>query len=576
MLRITQTIRIKCYLLNLLILYTTFASAEIVFDGSLGPAVSLNGPDFEVTANFGKLHGSNLFHSFKTFDLTAAQTANFSGPNTVQNIIGRVTAGEKSSIDGVLRSSIPQADLYLLNPDGFIFGKHARLDLQGSLFVSTASQLKLGSFGVFTTRLPERSVLVSASPSAFGFLDVKPATIEINSSNLVAKEGETLSVLGGEIKINRGLLRAISGRVNLAAITKANELTITPTGLNVAANAQFGKIDLENNAMVDVGRQGTGDIYIRGGQFFLENSFVIAANTEVNERINVIRIDVKELRLDNQADIDSRTYGPGQGGQIIINVAGETRLSNNSTIRTNSLGTEAGKAGNISLKAQRLSLFTNSSITSNAFSLGDGGNITIKIHDNINLNSSAAISADSADLGNAGNIYVSSTNLAMDAGTISTAADKAEGGNIVINARNQLIMYNSVFSANVAGGQGNGGNLAISNPGLFQLTDSQITANASGGNGGFVLIVTDILSELGESWISASSESGREGDVKIDDIYNIDINTLPVEFLDVSNLIKKRCNGISETQSSSFFLKGRGGLPNAPDDLQTYMPIGVW
>jgi filamentous hemagglutinin family protein len=570
-------------LLISLFVYATITPAEVVFDGSLGPAISLEGTNFEITDDFGKQYGGNLFHSFKFFNLDNTQTAIFSGPNTITNIIGRITGGEKSSINGVLRSTIPQADLYLINPEGFIFSEGAALDLQGSLYISTASQLRLGNSGTFEIRHPERSILVSAQPSAFGFLDVESASIEINGSELEVLDGETLSMLGGEIKMNSGQLQAVSGRINIAAITEANKLKITATGLNVDANATYGKIDLTNNALVDVGKFGTGDIYIRGGRFFLDNSTILA-NTLVDEKIDkkitVTNIDVSELSLDNEANIDSRTFSPGQGGQIIIKVAGEAKLAKNSKIRTNSAGTKAGTgdAGDISLETQRLTLFDESTISSSTLGPGLGGNIDIEASESIDLENSAAISSDSFGRGNAGNIYINTKVLEMNnGGKISTAADNAKGGNIIINARTRLIMNNSILSATVAGGQGNGGNLAISNPRLFSLiNDSQVIANAIGGNGGFVLIITDALRESYDSRITASSESGREGDVKIDDIYNIDISTLPIEFLDVSNLIKKRCAIHTDTQSSSFFIKGRGGLPNAPDDLQPYIPISIW
>jgi hypothetical protein len=161
----------------------------------------------------------------------------------------------------------------------------------------------------------------------------------------------------------------------------------------------------------------------------------------------------------------------------------------------------------------------------------------------------------------------------MNQGTISTAADTASGGNIIINARNQLALKSSILSATVNGGNGNGGNLAISNPRFFSLMDSSIIANASGGNGGLILIISNTPTTFINSSITASSETGIDGDVKIDNIYNINLNTLPIGFLDASTLIKKPCTTRTDTKLSRFFIKGRGGLPNAPDDLQTYIPM---
>jgi filamentous hemagglutinin family protein len=628
--------------LPVILLFYTTTFAEIVLDGTLGPAIALQGPDFDIRADLGQQYGGNLFHSFKLFNLNTQEIATFSGPNSVKNIISRVTGG-RSIIDGQLRSNIPQADLYLINPNGFVFGENAQLDLQASLHISTATQLHLGDSGVFDTRHPENSILVTAPPSAFGFLDKNPASIDIQGSTLVTQTGQTLSLLGGELKINDGRLRAISGRINLAAVTYDEQFNMTTDILSVRNPATLGKISIENGSRVDIGKQGAGDIYIRGNQFFLDDSGIIA-NSEIDKNRGLIAIEVNELHMTNLADIGSRALGPGQGGEIFIKVLGQASLSGDSQISSSSHGTKAGAgdAGNISLSVERLDLF-DSTISTSTMGPGRGGNITIQATEEINLFSTefssaiqarsesqevepqnaghagrikmsaknlsligqnstidnstkgagqggsisldiaeqlrltdqALILADSKGVGNAGSIYINTTFLDMNNGTISTAADKADGGNIIVNARSQLNMTNnSLLSATVSGGQGNGGNLAISNPHFFKLQQSAIKANANEGNGGLVLLISGhhaIKSD--DSLITASSEKGVAGEVKIDNIDNVDIGTLPVEFLDASVLIKQHCTDWTDRESSSFFITGRGGLPNAPDDLQSYIPI---
>lgn len=621
-----------------LLLKTSSLLAEVVLDGTLGPATTLLGPHFEITANLGQQQGSNLFHSFKFFNLTKEEIATFSGPPTITNIIGRITSGERSVIDGKIVAKISQADLYLINPEGFIFGPHTQLDLPGALHISTATQLRLGQTGTFETRQLARSRLVSAPPSAFGFLDPQPGAIEIKGSELVTRTGKSLSLLGGDIKIDGGHLRAISGRINLAAVNSVNQITTTSQDLVVNTHERLGKITLTNDAAIDVGKQGAGDIYIRGGQFTIDNSAIIA-NTEADLDGGIIAIKANELQLHNRSSIDSRVFGPGQGGQIAIEVNGKATLSGESTIITSSFGTkpQSGNAGDVSLTVQDLDL-ENSSISTTTFGPGQGGDITIEASDNISLTSTsdssaaiqassegnqeqagnagriaikanhfnlagahskidnstsgtgqggsiqlqigntlticdnALVSADSNGTGNAGNIYVNTNALAINQGRISTATDKAKGGNIVIGVHNQIEMNNGQVSATVSGGQGKGGNLAIGSPALFRLQDSKIIANASAGDGGLVLIITATPIESMESSITASSETGLDGDVKIDNIYSVDPSTLPVDFLDASSLIKPQCTNRSDIQISRFTLTGRGGLPNAPEDLQTYLP----
>jgi len=151
--------------------------AQIITDGTLGPAASISGPDYQIIADLGKQAGNNLFHSFSEFSISAGESAVFTGPNSVENIISRVTGRNESRIDGFLRSQIPGANFFLLNPSGVIFGPHASLDMSGSFHVSTADYLRLGEDGRFDAVHPGNDVLKTASPSAFGFLGENPAPL---------------------------------------------------------------------------------------------------------------------------------------------------------------------------------------------------------------------------------------------------------------------------------------------------------------------------------------------------------------------------------------------------------------
>ncbi|NJL58736.1 MAG: filamentous hemagglutinin N-terminal domain-containing protein [Desulfobacteraceae bacterium] len=175
--------------------------AGIKLDGTIGNAgkPDLPGPDYAIKPEYGKQAGSNLFHSFQQFNIHKGESATFSVPDSVRNIISRVTGGSASWIDGKLALTIPNADMYFLNPFGVMFGSNASLDLGGSFHVSTADYLKLGNDGVFHALHPENSILSVAPPSAFGFLSDKPAKISFDGSFLQVPEGKTLSVIRTEI-----------------------------------------------------------------------------------------------------------------------------------------------------------------------------------------------------------------------------------------------------------------------------------------------------------------------------------------------------------------------------------------
>ncbi len=194
-------------------------TTTITPDGSLGTAIHRNGSVF--TIDGGTVRGPNLFHSFDRFDVGTDDIANFTGPDAVANILGRVTGGQLSMIDGTLQSDIAGADLFLLNPSGIMFGPNARLDIDGAFYVSTADVLELGDEGRFVANRSESSALSVATPSAFGFLGTGGGGLAVDGSALGVPEREMMSLIGGDIEIRGGTLAAPSGRVNLVSIASA-------------------------------------------------------------------------------------------------------------------------------------------------------------------------------------------------------------------------------------------------------------------------------------------------------------------------------------------------------------------
>src|SRR3954451_6690089 len=109
-----------------------------------------SGSQVDIGADLGTRRGDNLFHSFEKFGIAPGQTATFTGPGAIRNVISRVTGGEISNIDGTLRSTVGQADLYFLNPAGVMFGPNATLDVPGSFHVSTAHELRFADGASFS------------------------------------------------------------------------------------------------------------------------------------------------------------------------------------------------------------------------------------------------------------------------------------------------------------------------------------------------------------------------------------------------------------------------------------------
>jgi filamentous hemagglutinin family protein len=81
----------------------------------------------------GAQRGQNLFHSFQEFNVSEARGAFFFSPDAaIQNILARVTGGNRSEILGVLGTfGNSQPNLFLVNPNGIIFGGNAQLNVGG-------------------------------------------------------------------------------------------------------------------------------------------------------------------------------------------------------------------------------------------------------------------------------------------------------------------------------------------------------------------------------------------------------------------------------------------------------------
>ncbi|ETR71518.1 MAG: hypothetical protein OMM_02435 [Candidatus Magnetoglobus multicellularis str. Araruama] len=186
-------------------------------DGSFktSETISLEGPDYQITAEHGKQCGTNLFHSFEQFNIHKNESATFSGPNSIENIISRVTGGSPSWINGTIRSTISNANLYLLNPSGVVFGPEASLDIGGSFHVSTADYIKFLDNHHFSADLSQDSILTTSAPSSFGFLEHEKYSsitleghgdeiINTTSTGLRTNNGKTISFIAGDIEITKG------------------------------------------------------------------------------------------------------------------------------------------------------------------------------------------------------------------------------------------------------------------------------------------------------------------------------------------------------------------------------------
>lgn len=542
--------------------------AEVITDGTLGKVTTLEGEfskgEFSISHDLGQQLGGNLFHSFQTFNINTGETATFTGPNSVENILARVTGEERSLIDGTLRSEIPNANLYLLNPNGILLGEQASLDIQGSFHASTADYLRLGENGRFSASSPANSVLTVASPTAFGFLG-HPAPITIQGSHIEVPESKTLSIMGGDLEITDSFLWAPSGYINLASVASTGEIVPTSSDLVVTTFDKLGKIELSQSSFAQLWETGPnlnvsgdrrGQIFIRAGQFILDKAWIVADTYAEQQGLGIDIFVDGDMHLMNGANLTADNYGKGQGGHITINTQNSLLLSGinvemlewllygiaeqdaNVSLETveNILSDIRRQPSNISLDTilgkigepyDKELIFSFSMITTNNSGEGIGGNIEIRTP---NLAMSPGVIQTATEAGHAGHINIDAQQLKLHSfGFINTTTRGfARAGNIDISATDTISIANySTISASTEGANPHAhtGNITLNTQHLTLKNAGGINSYSGGlGNAGTIEIMTDtaLLTNEGDIITEAIYASGGEIDLTVYD--NLEIN----------------------------------------------------
>jgi filamentous hemagglutinin family protein len=222
--------------------------AQITPDRTLGNESSVVKPNRDIKGipsnriDGGARRGGNLFHSFQEFNVEEGRGAYFTNPSGVENILSRVTGSNPSEILGRLGVIGGNANLFLINPNGIIFGANASLDVNGSFLATTADGIKLGETGQFSATEPQKSNLLRIDPSALFFNAVAAQPIvnqsqadslsgQTNSDGtavgLQVPNGETLALVGGDVFLRNGNLTAAEGRIELGSVAGAGEVSLS-------------------------------------------------------------------------------------------------------------------------------------------------------------------------------------------------------------------------------------------------------------------------------------------------------------------------------------------------------------
>ena len=502
------------------------ASAEVVTDGTLGAAQNLPGPVYNITSDLGQQRGNNLFHSFTTFNVESGNEAAFSGPAAVTNIISRVTGGSFSSIEGTISSSIPDANLFLLNPAGILFGAGAAVDVDGSFHASTADSLLFENGERLSVNTQVPAVLSVAEPSAFGFLGTNVGGIIVDSAIIATDAGEDLSLTAQGISINNSILLVDQAQLALNAALSGGDVAIDANDSNQNTAALAGSITATASLLASED-SAAGEIVIRGGEITLNNTDVTVRSFNDGAG-GTLTVAADLLRVNTGSELTATTFGDNPGGTI--DVTANTVVLDGSlapTLLTGILADAvgAGAGGTIMVSTTDLFIFDGAEISAETLGSGDGGEITINANQTV-IDSSrttefTGIRVAANDSGAGGDLLLNTSLLGIVNGGLISASTVASGdsGGLVINA-DIVTLIGDGFPTGIfaeSGGVGEGGDITINTTELNVFDGARISATTfNAGQGGEVSITaTNILldnrNDLGLTGIFADAISDGNG-----------------------------------------------------------------
>lgn len=209
---------------------TTSAHAQTIIpaDDGTGTTVTIAGNRFDISGGTLSADQANLFHSLEQFGLDANQIANFLSSPQIHNILGRVVGGDPSIINGLIQVMGGDANLFLMNPAGIVFGPDAQLNVPADFSTTTATGIGFDDNQWFNSFGTNDYQSLNGDPSGFAFDTSEPGSI-INAGNLSVSEGKNLTLLGGSV-INTGRLSAPEGNITITAVPGSNHVKISQEG----------------------------------------------------------------------------------------------------------------------------------------------------------------------------------------------------------------------------------------------------------------------------------------------------------------------------------------------------------
>ncbi|WP_055076330.1 filamentous hemagglutinin N-terminal domain-containing protein, partial [Pseudanabaena sp. 'Roaring Creek'] len=480
--------------------------------------------NFTITNGNQPNNGANLFHSFSQFSVPTGGSATFNLVNTpnITTIFSRVTGGSVSNIDGLIQTinNNNPVSLFLLNPNGIIFGSNARLNIGGSFVGTTANSIKfVDGVEFIASDSTSNPLLTVASPIGLnmgsnsgnitvqgnggnsklnGASSVSNLT-NLNLSGLQVQSGQTLALVGGNLSLDGGVISALGGRIELGSVTGGSvKIDATSQGLTFAyPNAtSFGNIQMSQRALVASRGTSPGSIQMQGKQVNLSGGSIAVVQNIGNQKAGDITINATE---------SLQVIGMSSDFLSSSGVVNET--------------TAAGGVGNIFITTPQLMIDKGAIVMDRTFSNAQGGNINVKAKEvgvggtqpgNPALNPIfGVLIAATFGAGQGGDLSLSTDKLTIfGGGNVGTRTfSKGTGGNVNVIADSVMVSSLDALPNN-------------------STIISLLSANTfSSGHAGNLQLDTRTLSIQDGGLVSVSTVStGSAGNLTIDASESIDVS----------------------------------------------------
>ncbi len=476
--------------------------AQITPDTTLGNNNSvvvpdnLNGNPID-RINGGAIQGSNLFHSFREFNVGEGARAYFTNPGGINNILTRVTGNQASNILGTL-GVLGNANLFLINPQGIVFGPNARLDMGGSFVASSADSILFDNGFEFSATNPQTPLLTVNIPVALQ-LRQNPASIVNQSTAVLALlPGNTLGLIGGNVVLDGSSLQLSGGRIELGGLTGAGTVGLniqesqgfpTLTSLSFPNGVERADISLSKEAVVNVAAGGGGSIVLNGRNVnIVEGSRLLAG---ISPGLGSLGTQAGNIEI----------YATGR---VVFDGVSNSIISG----AFNQVGENAvGDSGGIEINGRSVEVINGAQLSATTLGKGDSGLIRVTATDKVvfdgqsplGFRSSAISQVFTGAEGNSGGIEIKAGSVEIINGALldTNALGKGDSGTIRINARNQVLFdgqspfgfLSAAFSQVKEGAEGNSGGIVISGDTVRVTNGAQLSATTLGkGDSGLIRI----------------------------------------------------------------------------------------